>query len=120
MPKALWTLLLCVCCLSAGRSVAQNRNEIVVHGTVTNASGTPLDGVLVEHKESRLFTLTDREGRFTLRVPDENASLILSLTDYTPVEVFIGKSRSLKIILPEGGGIPTPKQLSCTVNRDGR
>jgi len=81
MPKALWTLLLCLC-LGTGYSAAQNKKDVAVQGQVTDPAGTPLEGVLVEHKESRMFTLTDRNGNFTIRIPNDKSSLIFTLEGY--------------------------------------
>ena len=78
MPKALWTLLLCLC-LGTGYSAAQNKKDVAVQGQVTDPAGTPLEGVLVEHKESRMFTLTDRNGNFTIRIPNYESSLTFTL-----------------------------------------
>ena len=109
MPKALWTLLLCLC-LGTGYSAAQNKKDVAVQGQVTDPAGTPLEGVLVEHKESRMFTLTDRNGNFTIRIPNDKSSLIFTLEGYAANQVYVGDTHRLKITLLEGGGkIPTLK-----------
>lgn len=108
MPKALWTLFLCLC-LGTGYASAQQKKDIVVRGLVTNAQGDPLEGVLVENKESRMFTLTERDGRFTLRLPDNRSDLIFTLEGYDPVETFVGKNREFKVLLVEAAEEPDPE-----------
>ena len=108
MPKALWTLLLCLC-LGTGYSAAQNKKDVAVHGQVTDPAGMPLEGVLVEHKESRMFTLTDRDGNFTIRIPGDKSSLIFTLEGYAPNQVYIGDTHRLKVTLLEGGGDSDPE-----------
>ena len=103
MPKALWTLLLCLC-LGTGYSAAQNKKDVAVHGQVTDSAGRPLEGVLVEHKESRMFTLTERDGSFSMRIPGDKSSLIFTLEGYATNQVYIGDTHRLRVTLLEGGG----------------
>ena len=108
MPKALWTLFLCLC-LGTGYASALQKKDIIVRGLVTNAQGDPLEGVLVENKESRMFTLTERDGRFTLELPDSRSDLIFTLEGYDPVETFVGTNREFKVLLVEASEEPDPE-----------
>lgn len=103
MPKALWTLLLCLC-LGTGYSAAQNKKDVAVHGQVTDPAGTPLEGVLVEHKESRMFTLTDRDGNFTIRIPGDKSSLIFTLEGYAPQSGIYRRYAPTESYVVGGGG----------------
>ena len=103
MPKALWTLLLCLC-LGTGYSAAQNKKDVAVQGQVTDPAGTPLEGVLVEHKESRMFTLTDRNGNFTIRIPNDQSSPLFTREGYAATQVYVGETHRLHTTLLEGGG----------------
>ncbi len=49
--------------------------------------------MLVDVKETLGFVLTDKEGRFTIAVPDEESSLIFTLDEYEKATVQVGKKR---------------------------
>lgn len=61
---------------------AQSKKQIVVRGKVVNPKGEALPDVLVDVKETLGFVLTDKEGRFTIAVPNEESSLIFTLGTY--------------------------------------
>ena len=66
---------------------AQNRQ---VTGTVTDADGgAPLPGVNVLIKGTTIGTATDADGKFSLNVPQNAATLVFSFVGYTDQEVSI-------------------------------
>src|SRR5690606_4599073 len=65
------------------------QEEVVVTGTVTDASGESLAGATVSVKnQANIGTKTDAEGSFTLRVP-KNATIQVSYIGYLPKEVTV-------------------------------
>ena len=119
MPKALWTLFLCLC-LGTGYASAQQKKDIIVRGLVTNAQGDPLEGVLVENKESRMFTLTERDGRFTLELPDSRSDLIFTLEGYDPVETFVAQTGNSRYCSSKPRRNPIPKSPCYTARKNVR
>lgn len=71
--------------------LAQERS---VSGTVTDESGNTMPGVSVVIKGTSQGTATDVEGRYTLRVPGDDAALIFTFVGYSPTEIQVG-SRSV-------------------------
>lgn len=71
--------------------LAQERN---VSGTVTDESGNTMPGVSVVIKGTSQGTATDADGRYTLRVPGDDAALIFTFVGYSPTEIQVG-SRSV-------------------------
>src|SRR5690349_5018293 len=64
---------------------------IVVTGKVTtpgDESGLP--GVNIVIKGTSQGTTTDADGRYSIQVPDANATLIFSFIGYTTTEVAVG------------------------------
>ncbi|MDI3320908.1 SusC/RagA family TonB-linked outer membrane protein [Pinibacter soli] len=75
----------------------------IIEGTVRNATGTPLPGVSVMIKGSKLGTTTDAKGQFKLQVPDEskNATLIFSQVGFKDQKVSISGKSQIDITLKE-------------------
>ena len=78
---------------------AQSKKQIVVRGKVVNPKGEALPDVLVDVKETLGFVLTDKEGRFTIAVPNEESSLIFTLNEYEKATVQVGKNRNFRLTL---------------------
>ena len=78
---------------------AQSKKQIVVRGKVVNPKGEALPDVLVDVKETLGFVLTDKEGRFTIAVPNEESSLIFTLNEYEKATVLVGKNRNFRLTL---------------------
>lgn len=77
-------LLFAIGLFSTGDLFAQA--QIIVSGSVTDASGMPLIGVNVIDKETASGTVTDIDGNFSLSVP-ENSTLVLSYIGFKNLEV---------------------------------
>ena len=91
--------IICSCSLYASNVFAQKKKQIVVRGKVVDPKGEALQDVLVDVKETLGFVLTDKDGRFTIAVPNEESSLIFTLEDYEKATVQIGKKRDLRLTL---------------------
>lgn len=67
-------------------------------GVVTDPSGNPLVGVTIQVKGSQLGTVTDGQGRFSLKVPD-NSVLEVRYVGFETKEIAIGSQSNLTIQL---------------------
>ncbi len=77
-------------------------NEVRVTGRVTGSNNEPLSGVSINVKHSQIGTLTDQEGNFSLRVPDNTSPvLIFSYVGYMAKEVVVTGSGELNIRLEQ-------------------
>lgn len=76
---------------------AQNMQEI---SGVVSGSGEPLVGASVVEKGTTNGTVTDLDGKFTLKVGN-NASLLVTYLGYTTRTVAVGNQRKLEIQLQE-------------------
>ena len=89
----------------AFQAIAQERT---VTGTVTDKTdGLPLPGVSVKVKGTTIGTSTGGDGRFTLRVPQENNTLVLTYIGYSTQEATIGSNSTVNVSLASDA-----KQLS--------
>ena len=76
-----------------------SQKVFTVSGTVSNELGDPLIGATVRAKDSNQGTLTNDEGKFTLEVPAEVTTLIISYIGYETQEVEIGGRTSIEVVL---------------------
>lgn len=81
----------------------QTVNSVTLTGQVTDQSNTPLPGVTVLVKGTKLGTSTDPEGNFKLSLPQqENTLLIFSFIGMESQEVPVGDPKKpIKVILKE-------------------
>lgn len=81
----------------------QTVNSVTLTGQITDQSNTPLPGVTVLVKGTKLGTSTDPEGNFKLSLPQqENTILIFSFIGMESQEVPVGDPKKpIKVILKE-------------------
>ncbi|MDQ3292735.1 MAG: carboxypeptidase-like regulatory domain-containing protein, partial [Bacteroidota bacterium] len=73
-----------------------------VNGKVVSVTGEPLPGVTVLLKNTQIGTNTDPNGQFSLQVPDNGGTLVLTIIGYQTKEVAIPQgSNPLNITLAE-------------------
>ncbi|WP_177230424.1 TonB-dependent receptor [Chitinophaga sp. CF118] len=75
--------------------------ELTVTGTVISPKGDKLPGVSIRLKGAANGTNTDAEGKFSIRVPDEQSILIFSFIGYITKEVPLAGRTSIDIQLEE-------------------
>ncbi|HLI92023.1 MAG TPA: SusC/RagA family TonB-linked outer membrane protein, partial [Puia sp.] len=74
-----------------------------VTGYVTDAKGNPLHGVTIAVKGTANGTVSDSSGRFDIRVPGPQTTLVFSLVSYETKEEPVGKRQKMTVILAESG-----------------
>lgn len=88
-------------------ALAQNgqasTSPIVITGKVTNDKGEAFEGVSVKVKDGNTGTSTGADGRYTLRVANENAVLVFSYIGYGEQTVRVGSVRTFNISLKNIG-----------------
>lgn len=93
----LWTFTCCV--LLALNSHAQNAGTRKITGTVKDDKGTPLNGVTVEVKKTKVIAVTNAAGVFSINVPDNATTLVLSYVGMAKQEVDISKANVVDVSL---------------------
>ena len=77
-----------------------NHFDKIVKGRITDASsGSVLAGANVSLKGSSVSALTDRQGDFSISVPDDKAVLVVSFVGYTTQEITVGNRTSVNVSL---------------------
>lgn len=81
--------------------VIRPRNaDIIVKGQVTDAKGMGIPGVSVKLKETTIAVITDTEGKYTIKVPD-NGTLVFSYIGYVTTEEAISGRTAINLKMTE-------------------
>lgn len=75
------------------------QQTIDITGVVKDDVGEPVIGANILVKGTNNGVITDMEGRFSLKIPQANALLVVSYIGYISQEIQVGDKRSLTIIL---------------------
>ena len=73
--------------------------SISISGKVTDEAGVPLNGATVAVKGTKMRTVTDAKGEFTLQVPDLKSVLVINYVGYQLQEVTVVNNKKLSITL---------------------
>lgn len=92
-------LTVCLLLLGANSLVAQ----FTATGVVTDMEGEPLIGATVQVKGSTSGTITDFDGSFSLEVPTNEATLSISYTGFTTLELPISAAQPQVEVVLEAG-----------------
>ncbi len=84
--------------------------DVIVKGKVTGEGGVPLAGVSVQVKGTVNGTTTNNDGEFSLTVPDENVTLVISTIGYEEQEIALAGKTNLPVTL-----IPATKVMDQVV-----
>jgi TonB-dependent starch-binding outer membrane protein SusC len=99
--------LLILCALYSSFSFAQERK---ISGTVRDDKQAPLAGATVTVKGTEVVTTTDASGKFSITVPQNRRTLVISYVGMQPSEVSIGSSDVVNVALA-----PTASALTDVV-----
>ncbi len=76
--------------------------QVTVSGTVTDESGEPVIGVTIRVKNTTIGTVSDLDGKYTLKVPGSSATLTYSFVGYEVTEQNVtSSSGNLDVVLQE-------------------
>ena len=73
-----------------------------IMGTVSGDDGSALIGATVLVKGTSTGTITDIDGKYSLRVTGDENTLVFSFTGFTTEEVAIGASNVVDIVMKSG------------------
>ncbi|HTN37168.1 MAG TPA: TonB-dependent receptor [Arachidicoccus sp.] len=82
-------------------SVNELQQKQKVEGKITDKTGTPINGASISIKGTKVGTLSDREGAFSLEVADLSAILTVSYAGYKTQEIALNGQSTLSVTLEE-------------------
>ena len=91
--------------------------QTTIQGRVKDPSGNPLAGVSVVVKGTTIGTITDANGRFSIKPSGQNAALTFSFLGYKKQTITAGTGKELSVVLEEDNAMLLQKSFSrgCTV-----
>lgn len=89
-----------------------------VQGAIIDQTGEPLIGASVLVKGTATGTVTDIDGKYSIKVPADGTVLIFSYTGYATQEVSIGASNVIDVTLQEGIVLETAVVTALGVQRE--
>lgn len=95
-------------CLLTGYLVQGQSQATRITGTIRHSeNAAPVEGATIQLKGSDVFTQSDKDGRFSISVPDPaTAILLISHASFTLQEVVVNSQTSIRISLsPENKGM---------------
>lgn len=75
--------------------------ERTISGIITDQSGATLPGVNVVIKNTTNGVITDINGKYSLKVPDNNTVLVFSFVGYITQEIIVGEQLAINVSLVE-------------------
>lgn len=91
--------------LKNGQKIEQRKNginqSVSVNGTVSDEQQSPIPGVNVTIKGTKIGTMTDIDGNFFLNIPNKDAVLVFSYIGYESKEVKVGDMININVNLKE-------------------
>ena len=86
---------------SDDKALRQIMQGVTVTGTVSAESGETLPGVNVVEKGAGNGTVTNADGKFTIRVMNADAVLTFSFVGYATQEIVVGNRQTLSVVMAE-------------------
>ncbi len=74
---------------------------IVITGIITDGPGDPMPGANVVIKGTTTGVVTGGDGKYSITVPDKNATLVFSFVGYATQEFVVGENRAINVTLVE-------------------
>lgn len=83
------------------KAVSQEQVNRLITGTVVDATGEPLIGVSIKVEGTNTGTITDFDGKYTVRVTKPNARLVFTYVGYTTMTKALGQANVLDVVMGE-------------------
>jgi TonB-linked SusC/RagA family outer membrane protein len=82
-------------------TISRSAIPIVVTGTVTDNKGQPLAGVSISLKGTTIGTATNADGKFSLKVPDDDGIITFNLMGYNAQQIAVKGKNILNVMMEE-------------------
>lgn len=79
----------------------QNTDPIQINGKVVDEKGIPMPGVTIKLKDGKTTAITDPDGNYSIKLPDQNAILIFTFLGYTTQEINVDARKIINVTLKE-------------------
>jgi TonB-linked SusC/RagA family outer membrane protein len=87
--------LILIICVSLDLSAADQATRIT--GTITDENGSPFPGVNIQAEGTTIGTISDINGKYTLDVPNANATLIFTFVGYSTQKIQLSGKTTIDV-----------------------
>jgi len=84
-----------------GISTSPIFSQIKISGTITDINNEPLIGVNITVKGTRIGTISDFNGKYSIEVPNKQSIIVFSYIGYKTIEKSVPSSGQLNVIMEE-------------------
>src|ERR1041385_2917980 len=77
----------------------KNPTGFLITGKVSDETGSPLQGVTVQVKETSATTITKQDGTYQITVPSETSILLFSYVGYEAQSVNVGGKNEISLAM---------------------
>ncbi|MCC8424577.1 TonB-dependent receptor [Mucilaginibacter sp. UR6-11] len=81
--------------------MVQPAAAVILQGTVIDEKGLPLPGVTVKLKGAAIIVSTDKDGKFSIKIPEATGTLVFTSVGYAPFEYEITGTTPINIRMKE-------------------
>ena len=99
--KSLFSSLLIALCVIIFNPAQSANIKLPAKGIVTNERNEPLGGATVSVKNRNISVTTNTDGKFSINVPNDNDSLIISYVGYIAQTVKAGSGNIAVVLVPD-------------------
>ncbi|MDR0544772.1 MAG: carboxypeptidase-like regulatory domain-containing protein [Odoribacteraceae bacterium] len=86
---------------SCAKFTVEEKTDTLVTGVISDSLGRPLPGVSVLLKETRTSTVTDTNGRFTIKMPKNRSALRFRYIGMSDKEVVIDDNTDVYVVMKD-------------------
>ena len=99
--KALQLKIACTLCVLMLNIVCMQAQTIEIKGTVFDSKKETMPGASVYVKGTNIGVITDANGKFEIKVPNEKSILVFSFVGYISQEVPVGNKAVIDVVLAD-------------------
>ena len=82
-----------------------SKSQSIIIGQITDTEALPLIGVSIQEKNATAATISDIDGRYTLKVTSNESVLVFNYVGYAPQEITIGQKTELDVVMTQDAKI---------------
>ncbi len=80
---------------------ALGQQQLTITGTIADETGEPMPGVNVVISGTTTGVTSDMDGKFTVKVPNEQTVLVITFVGYTEQRITVGQQRIISVVMKE-------------------
>ena len=82
---------------------AAKRTYRTITGTIVDQDQNPVSFAAVSAKGTKISTAAQNDGKFSITIPDNVTTLVVSAINYSTTEVILGKENNIKVTMTKQG-----------------